>query len=385
MSVSHTRGAWLLVLVLGCDADGGRASDTVMRDSAGVRTAATPGMDRPLHWTLTETFRLGGAEEGPGSFTVAGPNNVGTDASGRIHVLDSHQFRVEVFAPDGRHLRFLGRQGGGPGELEFPGFVAVDPSGVVGVYDYVKRALVRWGPDGAILPLLRVEGFWNRLAIRGDTVVFVRDQRDEQSPTSRSLQVRIATPQDSVDLPGIESPLAGPVTFACITLNSPPLFSRSTVYDVAGDQIAVTHQVPYQVDVYRGARLVRSIRRAIAAETPALRHVERLFPTGMKVSFSGGRSCIVPAAEVMAKQGVAAQLPLIRAVAFDPAGRLWVERYTFDDEAARLDLFDAEGRYLGTLAGKRLPLGFVGPDIGLFPEENPDTGVEQVVAYRIAR
>ncbi len=61
-----------------------------------------------------------------------------------------------------------------------------------------------------------------------------------------------------------------------------------------------------------------------------------------------------------------------------------MQRYTFADEPARVDLFDAEGRYLGTLPGKPLPVGFVGEDVVLFPEEDAATGITQVVAYRLS-
>jgi len=50
---------------------------------------------------------------------------------------------------------------------------------------------------------------------------------------------------------------------------------------------------------------------------------------------------------------------------------------------ALVDLFDAEGRYQGTLSGTGPPLGFIGTDVILFAQEDPDTGVRQVVAYQV--
>lgn len=353
-----------------------------MRDSAGVRIALGPLEDRPVEWTLTEVFRLGGADDGPGSFSSAYPATVGTDRAGRIYVLDGQAFRVEVFDREGKHLRFLGQKGGGPGELDHPGFLVVADDGVVNVLDYAKLALVRWSPEGEILPLVRPDAPFTTgpPTIWGDTLIHVRERYGQNS---RAANLRIVAGVDTVDLPGIESPTAGMVMFSCVGLNLPPLFSRAVAFGARDGRIAVTHQVPYEVDLFDGLRLVRRIRRALPTAAPTAADVDRLYPEGMKVEFGGGGSCTVPAKELFEKQGVAPQLPLIKSVAIGPRRLLWVERYTFPREPARLDLFDREGRYLGTLTGKRLPLGFVGEDVVLFPEEDPATGVIQVVAYRI--
>lgn len=353
-----------------------------MRDSSGVTIATGPLEDRPVGWTLTEAFRLGGAADGPGSFSSAYPGTVGTDRAGRIYVLDGQAFRVEVFDRDGKHLRFLGRQGGGPGELDHPGFLVVTDDDVVNVLDYAKMAMVRWNSAGDVLPIVRPDAPFmaGPPTIWGDTLIHVRWQ---YGTDTRAANLRIVAAGDTVDLPGIENPTAGMVMFSCVGLNLPPLFSREVAYGARDGRIAVTHQVPYQVDVYEGFRLVRRIRRGLPTAVPTAAHVDRLYPEGMKVGFGGGGSCTVPAVELFEKQGVAPQLPLIKSVAVGPRGLVWVERYTFPREPARLDLFGREGRYLGTLTDKRLPLGFVGEDVVLFPEEDPATGVIQVVAYRI--
>lgn len=373
--------SWPLLLAACLSGDAGDAGRTVI-DSAGVALVTITAADRPLPWTLTEVFRLGGADEGPGSFSAAYPSTVGTDTQGRVYVLDGEQFRVEVFDREGRHLRLLGRKGGGPGELDFPNFLAIEPDGIIGVHDIAKRAMVRWSPDGEILPLRRIDGFFpfGPISFRGDTLVYAHQTYGERT---RGANLRITTPSDTVDLPGIESPTGGMVLFTCMGLNRPPLFAPEIAYATAAGRIAMTRQVPYQVDLYDGHRWVRSVRRAIPAETPTAEHVGRLYPSGLQMT-GGAGVCTVPASELYEKLGVGAQLPLIQRVALGPEGHLWVERYTFKDEPGRVDVFDREGRYLGTLTGKGIPLGFVGTEVVLFGEEDPDSGGIQVVAYRLA-
>lgn len=78
-------------------------------------------------WSVVEEMRLG-------SIDSAGPEMFGEirglqmDGLGRIYVLDSQAKEVRVFDAEGRHVRTIGREGGGPGELGEP-------------------AALLWGPD----------------------------------------------------------------------------------------------------------------------------------------------------------------------------------------------------------------------------------------------
>ncbi len=373
----------LVAAVPACSGDSLGAEGSTVTDSAGVTLVTGPAEDRALEWSLTEVFRLGGADDGPGSFTAAHASYVDTDPSGRIYVLDGQMSRVEVFDGAGRHLGFRGGKGGGPGEFEMAGFLTTHPSGVVSVFDYSKRSLVRWGPEGEILPEIRFDSFFpsSRLWLGGDTLIYVHDHYGEQT---RRSELRFVIGSDTTSVPGIESATSGMVMFSCVGLNLPPMFSPSLVYTTTGSVTALSTQVPYRIDLYDGMRLTHSLRRPLPLEPVTVQHVERLHPDGMTVSFGGGRSCTIEAAELLEKQGVAPHLPQVRAARLGPAGRLWVERYTFKDEPPRVDVFDAEGRYLGTLAGRPAPLGFVGDDVVLFPEEDEDTGIAQVVGYRIS-
>lgn len=374
----------LLVMVAGCGGKRPLDSGTTIADSAGVAIATAPAADTPLGWTLTEVFRLGGAEDGPGSFTAASPFTTGTDAAGNIYVLDAQEFRVEVFGPSGEPVRFLGREGGGPGELGFPISMFVAPSGIVHVFDINKRGLVRWDASGELLPTLSLQGVsFGTMKVFGDTLIFDEVARTPEAQSSRLLHV---VGSDTTELAALSGPGGGMVEFSCVSFAQPPLFSPVLQWTASGSLAAATHQTPYQVDVFRGGHLVRSIRRPMAAKPASLDDVARLYPEGMKIRFSAGGgagACTIPASEIMEKQGVAESVPQIRSLVLDLQDRLWVERYTFQDEPGLVDVFTADGRYLGTLSGKGPPLGFVGADMVLFAEEDLDTGVRQVVAYRI--
>ena len=231
------------------------------RDSAGVHIVDNPARDTPLPWSLTEVFRLGGQDSGAEPFTEAGRWTAGTDTLGHLFVMDRQTGRVEVFDSTGRQVRALGRKGGGPGELQYPGLLVVDPDGVVTVVDYGKNALVRFAADGSVLPQLSLSaGFPNGgILISNDTTVMVAQQFEDRLTTSR---LKIITPVDTTVLDSLTVTTRGPVMYKCVGLNLPPVLSPQILWTSHAGEIAVTGQTRYTVDFYRGDRLVRSVRRA---------------------------------------------------------------------------------------------------------------------------
>lgn len=382
--LSVPRLVFLLALVA-CEAPADvRKSSFVVTDSAGVAIVTGPAEDIPLAWTLTEAFRVGGADTGAGSFSLAYARAAATDAAGNIYVLDSKQHRVEVFDATGAHVRFLGRKGGGPGEFQDAYDLLVTPNGEASVVDYAKRALVRWSPVGDVLPEFPLTDFFpnDPLWLSGDTLVYVHAEYNE-GKRSKALRVRTAT--DTFTTPALMAATSGMIMFGCIGLNLPPMFTPEFTW--AGDAYrqAVTHQVPYRIDIYQGGVFARSVRRALPPVTADASHVARLHPEGgMKIGFASGE-CTVPVNELIEKQGMASQLPMIESLRFDPAGRLWAQRFGFREEPRSVDVFAPDGDYLGTLAGRSLPLGFIGDDLVLFGEVDADTDLPYIVAYRVGR
>ncbi len=65
----------------------------------------------------------------------------------------SRRHRVEVFAPDGRHLRTIGTRGSNPGEFNFPSYVTVAPDGKVYVADTLNFRIQVFDPEGTFLTM----------------------------------------------------------------------------------------------------------------------------------------------------------------------------------------------------------------------------------------
>jgi sugar lactone lactonase YvrE len=88
--------------------------------------AWAPGQE----WRLGETARIGADGEGNG-VELGNIVGVALDPMGRVWVADAQAFAVHVFDSAGKHVRTLGRKGGGPGE-------------------YSQLAGMAWGPDGKL-------------------------------------------------------------------------------------------------------------------------------------------------------------------------------------------------------------------------------------------
>ncbi|MBX9854237.1 MAG: hypothetical protein K2Y26_01860 [Gemmatimonadaceae bacterium] len=344
-------------------------------------------VDDSLKWRFERIAEIGGADSGVQAFDQVGWCNVATDGRGQIAVFDrDNGNKIQVFDTLGRHLRTVGSRGGGPGEVEFADGVYMDPRGMLSTFDRAKSAIVRWGPDGAALPELR--GFdsrgriWNKTVVHGDTVFTIMNRAD----SAQGMYVMERwTPRDTVTLDSIVYPRTPMVRFSCVGLAIPPLFEGQLAYAASTHGVAITKQSQYVVDVFRDGQRVRSVRRAIAPVRPTLDDASKLYPEGLRVAFGGGNACVVPVPELVEKLGMAPTIPVLRAITWGPDGSMWVERYTFEGETPRTDVFDADGGYLGTAHGRSLPLGFLGTDVVVFAEPNADEGSSRVGVFRIFR
>ncbi|HUG27925.1 MAG TPA: 6-bladed beta-propeller, partial [Gemmatimonadales bacterium] len=85
-------------------------------------------------WEVVEELRIGSADgDGPELFGRLGM--LAEDAGERIWVFESVEQQFKVFDRTGRFIRTVGRQGGGPGEMQRATGVAVMPDGHLLVVD----------------------------------------------------------------------------------------------------------------------------------------------------------------------------------------------------------------------------------------------------------
>jgi hypothetical protein len=122
------------------------------------------------------------------------------------------------------------------------------------------------------------------------------------------------------------------------------------------------------------------------APQPATQELaERSVPKGELTIRFGSGECRIPARDVVEAQGYAPLMPTISRIAVAPDGGVWVARYAPGERKPPVDVFGADGAYLGTLpAGSPFPAAFL-PDGSVLSVEEDELEVQRVVVYRVNR
>lgn len=367
------RSTSLLALVLlGACTKGPSIPQAVRSDSAGIEIVSNPGPDRPLGDSVTVTDTLVDGAVDTMLQGEARAVTVGADGQGRLVFNDGGFADAKVLRreADGTFHQ-IGRRGGGPGEYEMVGGISVAPSGDILVTDYSKQGFVHFAPDGSAQPVISWSSFgkgWSRGGgyYAGGFVFHRTDPRgtggEEQAmkddgsvdgpPPLQYLQFATAT--DTTVIAQLEEPRIRMVMFeSCkVGFSQTPLYYPHMRWTGNAEMLAVTTGIEYRIDLWKGGKLFRSIRRDFVPRdvTKALA-IQDMGP-GMAISFGGSRpACTIDPNEIVEKQGFAPKLPAIRRMSMARDGTLWVERWSFRGEPMQRDIFDPTGNYLGTLTG----------------------------------
>jgi DNA-binding beta-propeller fold protein YncE len=79
------------------------------------------------------------------------PYGLAVDLLGFIYVADTHNHRIQQFAPDGRFMRKWGGFGTGDGQFNQPRGIALDPAGNVWVADHENKRVQKFDREGRFL------------------------------------------------------------------------------------------------------------------------------------------------------------------------------------------------------------------------------------------
>jgi hypothetical protein len=376
----------LTMASLGACGDNGKTGSTIRSDSAGVVLATSTGPDRALDVEVDVAYRLGGKDSGPESFYQVYPSQVGVGTQGEIAILNRQAYEVSTFNADGSFLASYGRRGAGPGELRYPSSVAVAPDGDVLVYDFGKQALVPFGADGTILGERRLSVPFNGADMVATASGIIILSRSAPTGEGRSVsRVLYLSPRDTVQLgPSAESRVKMVTYESCgVSLRQPPLFSPDLVWGSNGVRTAVAPGPDYTIWVFDDTTVTQVIRRDMEPE-PVTRDVAaREVGEGERWTV-GSRDCLVPVDEVLEQRGYSATVPLVEAITVAPTGALWVKRRRPGTQERSIDIFDADGTYVGTATPTPpFPVRFL-PDGRALTIESDTFDVQTVDVYRVA-
>ncbi|HEX2090844.1 MAG TPA: 6-bladed beta-propeller [Longimicrobiaceae bacterium] len=397
------------------------------------QTVRIPERDTPLALRTTPVFAIG-VEEGRDWEMFSGVEQVAFDRNDNLYVLDGGGHRVLVFDRTGKFVRQVGKQGGGPGEFLVPVSLAVLADGTLAVGDLGHRSYSLFGRDGRYLRSVSFGEEW--MPMLGGSELAAHPRGGVVSPMRPALGMRMnggprvqtirslpivwqsftagAKPVRLFDAPSelrtqqSASPGRGGGQRVSFRVSGPPAFSPELNWGVLpGGGLAVSHTAGYTVRVLdANGRLVRYIQKPMRVRkvTEADRERERdrrrealRSGEGMRMvtvggpGGGGGRAPrpMAPSREQIEEQiremEFAETIPAIQNLRVDHAGRLWIERTgRVWGEPGPIDLVTAEGRYLGTITGQRLPQAF-SPSGRVAYVERDDLGVQRVIVRQLPR
>ena len=179
-------GGWTL--------DKGSRPAGLVADAARARLyVADPGLHRVLVFDPSGAIiaRIGQRGTGPGEFNY--PGWLALDASGQLYVTDALNFRIQLFAPDGTLVSSFGHPGDGSGDFARPKGVGIDRDGHVYVVDALFDAVQIFDAQGHYLLGFGARGtregqFWlpSGLAVDGDRI-YVVDSYNQRVQVFRYL------------------------------------------------------------------------------------------------------------------------------------------------------------------------------------------------------
>jgi len=375
----------LLAAASACAGAPAEGPDVVRSDSSGVRIITSGAVDRELPWRFDSIGVVRDSLGDPWLFTGLSRNHVLVDRLGRIYIVLTRERELVRFNADGGFDRSIGRQGGGPGEFQFPMAIAAQGDTLV-VRDGGKRAQVRFSSsldpvadrrlEGALAQAGMIEyragGLWFSASIFTDSVQGIELRTDTLG--GAPLHRVVVTPGPSV-------------RFGCVGIpRARPLFSPGLNWAASGPRILVNPQPDYTLWLYEGARAVASIRRPLVPRAPTVEDVRELYPEGLVLGFGGARAdCRVSQQELIDKQGLAPVMPFVDDVQLFSDGTMWVRRSLRMSKSPVLDVFGSDGAYAGTVRGMQLPVGRQPQGELLVPREDPESGGTVLLRMRVKR
>ena len=392
--------------------------------------------DIPLTAT-TESLYTVGALVGEDWETFGSVRSVQFDDEGNLHIFDAGAHRMVVVDADGNHLRTVGTQGEGPGEIANAHAAAVLNDGQTVIYDFGNPAAfeifdtegefarsvtadVNRGVPGDRMHLLPdgrlVTKGGPRIRMYAPGEVPAESQEEEVEDYRRDIDIFSLDGTDKVvlyrawNLPPTESDESiegsseegGGIS---MSFNRMREFNPGLLIGVLSDgRVAVVDSMAYEVKlVAMDGTVDGTITRPVAPEpvTEAVKEATRtarleglgeVTDGGIRLQTIGGDVSLDMQEQMRAMMErqiesmvFTEEIPVIAGLAVDPRDRLWIARMgPAGDETGPTDIITASGQYIGTLPadGLRIPAAF-GPNGLMAYIDSDEMDVQTVRVIRL--
>ena len=324
--------------------------DTLASGHVVVRNTERPVWSAEQAWRVVEELRIGRVE-GDGPDLFGGIASVAVDGAGRIWVLERQAQEIRVFGENGVYVRTVGQRGSGPGELADALSIEQGPDEHMWVMDPRNARLSVFDTAGAFLRSYPARGGFYispwpgrfdregsyyapvpREGADGFRVGMVR--HDSELEAVDTLDV----PSDPFERPRFElSNDRGMRMMAAVPYVGGlrwRLSEQRTVWGLITDEYRLFELSP-------AGDTLRTITRAFEPIPVTAADRERAREDLAWFTDQGGQIDLSRLPDTKA--------PVDRFF-FDDQGHIWVQRVGSPEEEGRVyDVFDPEGRFLGTL------------------------------------
>jgi hypothetical protein len=283
---------------------------------------------------------------------IAQPITLAVDRLGRIVETDWKVDGIQVFEPDGRFARLIGRSGAGPGEFRAP--VGIDVRGdTIAAFAGNQRRMSLWRTDGSLLSEWRANLCCTTAPVidpHGDLLLWANTR---VGSVNRRVLVRLHRDGRVADSTLIPADPPIPEWIVNGGAYSIP-FSAWThrTFDTHGRYISGNSAHYTLVVALHGSDTARII------ELPG-----RRAPVSGPVADSvfAGYARIAVLAGIAKRGDLPTEQPYFTGLHADENDNVWIERPAADGRIAAFDVISPDGSFLGTVAAPR-----VSPRLALF-------------------
>lgn len=368
----------LLLPLAACGGDAA-AAGPVVRDSAGIRIVQNdaPAWKEGQGWTLSaEPVTDVGVAEGDPNQQFGQITDALRLSDGTLLVADGQANEIRAFDAQGRYLRTVGRAGGGPGEFGGLHGMHLLAGDTVAAYDYRGGRIAFFAPTGALVRSVSLRPVDGKLPPRplgffGDgrmlvTPMYIPNFTASSKPTRDTIPLAVYSPAGTQTaslgrVAGDESVTitSGSGEGSMLMRDAPP-FGLSTSFAVQGVRLLVGDGARYELVERRPDGTVTRIIRRSGEREPVTQADRDAHIARRREGLTDPRFRQLQE-RMIATLTFPSHKPFFSEVRLDPAGNAWVRRHREPDTDTPWDVFDAEGRLLGTVT---IPAGLGVTQIG---------------------
>ncbi len=341
--------------------------------------------ETPLHPDKTVSFEqelaIGKFDESK-EIPLYKPSRYMVDTTAKIYISDESDMAIKVFDQNGTFLKSIGRKGGGPGEFDSIGYMAILPNGNILVMDFRSRRTSIFNPDGEFINSYPWRSSISRIHLTTDSSYTVSEITFKEGARELWTKTFDFSGKELVSFGKFTFPEMKSISQGNIAVGMTPPQSPQSIF--AGDQERqrLYHCLnnKYLIEVYdQNGKLFRKIDRPYEP-VPFTSEDAKKFLSRFEARPDS------PAAK-LAKQ---MELPKVKTVAerllVDDQGNLWVETNEERKEGEKTirayDIFNKDG-FFDARAWCEFPPGLFAAGKMYRLAEDKETGMTTVNCYRV--